>query len=303
MTLSLGDTNEAMCKEFAEMMGNEFEMSMMDELNFFLGLFLCRQEMHFRNSSFSRFLSGVLGNQEAKISGLIYSAINIAKNHANTREPSTLTLDITFSETMLKRGISQLTFVQYPPSKLDGSVSTIDVSPLNTLPPISEKPPVEKFTVEKGAGDLGKETEDEEDDGVEREEEVVNNHEEHDAQNIANEEEKSENEGESGDKTGEQANDSAEEENQSEEEEVYESEGEDQEKVSESEGGDEESEEEEEGNPLQKTRAQEPRSRLTPFTGDEEVSSNEDDVPLFEIGKKSRKTPVKATKSAVSTRK
>nr|XP_016513707.1 PREDICTED: uncharacterized mitochondrial protein AtMg00810-like [Nicotiana tabacum] len=33
-----GATNEAMCKEFAEMMENEFEMSMMGELNFFLGL-------------------------------------------------------------------------------------------------------------------------------------------------------------------------------------------------------------------------------------------------------------------------
>ncbi|XP_070045068.1 uncharacterized protein [Nicotiana tomentosiformis] len=33
-----GATNDAMCKEFAEMMGNEFEMSMMGELNFFLGL-------------------------------------------------------------------------------------------------------------------------------------------------------------------------------------------------------------------------------------------------------------------------
>ncbi|XP_070046512.1 uncharacterized protein [Nicotiana tomentosiformis] len=32
-----GATNEAMCKEFAEIMGNEIEMSMMGELNFFLG--------------------------------------------------------------------------------------------------------------------------------------------------------------------------------------------------------------------------------------------------------------------------
>ncbi|XP_070048868.1 uncharacterized protein [Nicotiana tomentosiformis] len=158
-------------------------------------------------------------------------------------------------------------------------MSAIDVSPLNTLPPTSEKPPVEKFIVEKGAGDPGKEvdttivkpvvegkeskepvqneasdslffiwTKDEEDDGGEKE--AVNSHEEHDAQNIANEEEKSENEGASGDekesytedKTGEQANDSAKEENQSEEEEVSESKGEDQEKVSKSEGGDEESE-------------------------------------------------------------
>ncbi|XP_070056740.1 secreted RxLR effector protein 161-like [Nicotiana tomentosiformis] len=37
------------------------------------------------------------------------SAINIAKIHVNIREPSTLTLEITFSETMFKRGISQLT--------------------------------------------------------------------------------------------------------------------------------------------------------------------------------------------------
>ncbi|XP_070021863.1 uncharacterized protein [Nicotiana sylvestris] len=33
-----GDTNEVMCKEFAEMMGNELKMSMIGELNFFLGL-------------------------------------------------------------------------------------------------------------------------------------------------------------------------------------------------------------------------------------------------------------------------
>ncbi|XP_070050691.1 uncharacterized mitochondrial protein AtMg00810-like [Nicotiana tomentosiformis] len=33
-----GDTNEATCKEYAEMMGNQFEMCMMSELNFFLGL-------------------------------------------------------------------------------------------------------------------------------------------------------------------------------------------------------------------------------------------------------------------------
>ncbi|XP_009620062.1 uncharacterized protein [Nicotiana tomentosiformis] len=181
--------------------------------------------------------------------------------------------------------------VKYPPSKLDILVSAIDVPPLNAIPPMSEKPLVEKFTLESGVRDLVKETGDE--DRGEKEEEVVNSLEEHDAQNIANEEEKSENEGASGDEkesdtkdnTGEHANDSAEDENQSEEEEVFESEGEDQEKVSESEGGDEESEEEEEGNMSEEsegsmtigntviapsgdigkeTRSQEPRSRLTP---------------------------------------
>ncbi|XP_009631752.1 uncharacterized protein [Nicotiana tomentosiformis] len=133
---------------------------------------------------------------------------------------------------------------------------------------------MEKFMVEERTRDLGKEvdttavepivegeghkepvqrevsdsldfswTEDEKDDDGEKEEEAVNTHEEHDAQNIANEEEKSENEGvsrddkesDTEDKIGEQANNSPEEENHNEEEEVSESEGEDQEKVSESE--------------------------------------------------------------------
>ena len=33
-----GATNECLCKEFFTIMQNEFEMSMMGELNFFLGL-------------------------------------------------------------------------------------------------------------------------------------------------------------------------------------------------------------------------------------------------------------------------
>ena len=37
-----GATNESLCKEFAELMRSEFEMSMMGELNFFLG-FLIKQ--------------------------------------------------------------------------------------------------------------------------------------------------------------------------------------------------------------------------------------------------------------------
>ncbi|XP_070032700.1 uncharacterized protein [Nicotiana tomentosiformis] len=208
-----------------------------------------------------------------------------------------------------------------------------------------EKPQVEKFTVEKGVGDLGKEvdttaielmvegegckepvqkeasnglsfnwTEDEDDDGGEKEEKVVNSHEEHGAQNIANEEENSENGGASGDekesntddKTCEHVNDSAEGENHIEEEDDSESEGEDQEKVSESEGGNDESKEEDENvseesegsmtieNTVislseetgEATKAQEPESLLTPFAGDEEVSSDGDNMPLSEVGKK-----------------
>ncbi|XP_070057598.1 protein gar2-like [Nicotiana tomentosiformis] len=173
-------------------------------------------------------------------------------------------------------------------------------------------------------------TEDEKNDEGEKEEEVVTSHEEHKAQNIENEEGKSENEGVSGDekesdtedKTGEHANNSVEEENLSEEEEVSESDGKGQEKVGESEEGNDESEKEE-GNeseeseismtigntviaPLEEIgkemRAQEPGSLLTPFTGDEDVSSDEDDVPLSEVGKNSETTE-KATKTTVSTKK
>ncbi|XP_070049149.1 uncharacterized protein [Nicotiana tomentosiformis] len=145
----------------------------------------------------------------------------------------------------------------------------LGVTPRKISKYLSARPvrsPVEKFTVEERTGDLGKEvdttvvepvveeeghknpvqkeasdfldfswTENEENDEGEKEEEVMTRHEEHDAQNIDNEEEKSENEGVSGnekesdtkDKTSEQAHNYAEEENQSEEEEVFESEGED----------------------------------------------------------------------------
>ncbi|XP_070058129.1 uncharacterized protein [Nicotiana tomentosiformis] len=196
--------------------------------------------------------------------------------------------------------------VPHPTSKLDILVSAIDVARLDTLPPTSEKPPLELFSVEKGEGrkePVQKEasdglefswTKDEKDDEGENEEEVVNSHEEYDAKKITNGEEKSENKGvsrdekesDTEDKTCEHANDSTEEENQSEGEEKYESEGEDQENISESERGDDESVEEE-GN----------------VSEESEVSSDEDDMPLSEVGKKSRKTTGKATKSAVSTRK
>jgi len=42
---------------------------------------------------------------------------------------------------------------------------------------------------------------------------------------------------------------------------------------------------------------------LTPSTGDKEVSSDKDNLPLSELGKKTRKTHIKATKSDVPTRK
>ncbi|XP_070056108.1 uncharacterized protein [Nicotiana tomentosiformis] len=173
--------------------------------------------------------------------------------------------------------------VKLPPSKLDVLVSTIDVSPLDIVPPTSEKPQMEELTVEitiatleKGVGatdvmpmvegESSKEpvqkdafyslsfswTEYEDDNEGEEEGGVVANHEEHQTQDMANEEKMSENEGDSSeekeseteDKIDEQVDDSREEEKNSEEEGDSESEGEDQEKASEREGKDEESEEE-----------------------------------------------------------
>nr|XP_033514024.1 uncharacterized protein LOC117278653 [Nicotiana tomentosiformis] len=232
-------------------------------------------------------------------------------------------------------GIGTTDQIPHPISKLDVLASAIDVAPLDTLPPTSDRSLVEKFTVEERIGDLGNEvdttavepvvewegrkepvqkeasdgfdfswTKDEEDDKGEKEEEVVTRHEEHDAQNIANEEEKKE-------------------ENQSEEEEVSESEGEDQENISESEGGDDESKEEEgnvseesEGSmtigntviaPLEEigeeTMAQEPGYMLTPFTGDEEVSSDEDDMPLSEVDEEDESDSALPAKSATPKKK
>ncbi|XP_009598689.1 uncharacterized protein [Nicotiana tomentosiformis] len=159
----------------------------------------------------------------------------------------------------------------------------------------------------------------------------MGSHEEHTAQDIANEEENSENKGDYGeekeskteDRIGEQVNDSAKEEKDSEEEGNSDSEGEDQEKASESEGMDEKSEEENEnmseenevsmaiGNIVitsseeasEEKRTEELGLLLTHFTGDEKISSDEDDLPLSEVGKKPRKTPVKATRYAVLIRK
>ncbi|XP_070009830.1 protein gar2-like [Nicotiana sylvestris] len=130
-------------------------------------------------------------------------------------------------------------------------------------------------------------------------------------------------ESETEDRIDEQVDDFAEEENNSEEEGDYESEGGDQEKASESEGEDEESEEENEnsngesegsmtiGNTViapseevsGEKRTEEIWPLLTPSTGDKEVSSDKDNLPLYELGKKTRKTHIKATKSDVPTRK
>ncbi|XP_009805073.2 protein gar2-like [Nicotiana sylvestris] len=168
-------------------------------------------------------------------------------------------------------------------------------------------------------------TEDEDDNGGEKEEVIVGNHEGHHTQNITNEEKRErmsheEKESEIEDRIDEQVDDSAEEEMNSKEEGESDSEGEDQEKASSSEGEDEESEEENEntsgesegsmtiGNTVispseeasREKRTEKPGPLLTPFIGDEKVSSDKYNLPLSEVGKKPRKTHVKAKKSAES---
>nr|XP_009594532.1 46 kDa FK506-binding nuclear protein-like [Nicotiana tomentosiformis] len=91
-------------------------------------------------------------------------------------------------------------------------------------------------------------------------------------------------ESEAEDKLDEQVGDSGEEEKDSEEEGDFESEV-----PSEEESGEK--------------KIEETWPLLTPFTGDEKISSDEDDLPLSEVGKKRKKAPVKATKSVILTKK
>nr|XP_018634180.1 microtubule-associated protein RP/EB family member 1-like [Nicotiana tomentosiformis] len=161
-------------------------------------------------------------------------------------------------------------------------------------------------------------TEDKDDNEGEEEGGVVASHDEHQAQGIANDTDKkrSENWGESDEKKEKEEIDS-------EEEGDSESEIEDEEKGSESDGEDEESEEENDnasgecegsmaiGNIVISAseeasggkRTEEIGPLLTPFTGDEEVSSDEDNLPLSTVGTKSKKAPVKASKSVIQARK
>ena len=66
-----GATNENMCNEFAKCMQDEFQMSMMGELNFFLGL-------QIKQSS-----EGIFINQaKYTISSLDYKSSNQARGHS-----------------------------------------------------------------------------------------------------------------------------------------------------------------------------------------------------------------------------
>ncbi|XP_070002664.1 uncharacterized protein [Nicotiana sylvestris] len=315
-----GATNEAMCKEFAEMMGNELEMTMMGELNFFLGLQIKKSTLGTTHFLGSCLMSWATLRKYVKSEKVVRDIV--AK------------VDIMVKEVVVQGELVQIitSQVKLSPSKLNVLVFAIDVAPLDFVPPTSGKPRVEEPTVEKNVAYMEKGwTEDEDDNRGENKEGVVGRHEGHPTQDIANEEKKSENEGDSGeekesetkDRIDEQVDDSAEEEKNNEKEGESESEGDDQEKASESEGEDEESEDKNKnmsgesessmtiGNtiiaPLEEAseekRTEEPGPLLTPFTGDEEVSSNEDNLPLSKIGKKPRKNLVKETKSVVPERK
>ncbi|XP_009614605.1 uncharacterized protein [Nicotiana tomentosiformis] len=211
--------------------------------------------------------------------------------------------------------------VKLTPSKLDVLVSSIDVAPLDMFPPTSDKPRVEEPTIETNIatqekriettnvmpmveeeGDkepLNKEASDGEEEGR-----VVAIHEEHQAQYMANDtdEKKSENKGESGEQKESEA-----------EEKLDERVGDyGEEKKDSGEEGDSESEgsiaigntvitpsKEVSG----EKRTEETGPFLTPFTGDEEVSSDEDNLPMSAEGKKSKKAPLQTTKSVIPARK
>ncbi|XP_009617625.1 uncharacterized protein [Nicotiana tomentosiformis] len=209
---------------------------------------------------------------------------------------------------------------------MEKGADTTDVMPM--VEGKGSKEPVQK---ESSDGLSFSWTEDQNNNEGEEEGGVVASHEEHQTQDMANDEKKSENEGDSGEekeseagnKIYEQVDDSGEEEKNREEGGDFESEGEDGEKASEREGEDEKSEEENEntsresegsmaiGNtviaPLEeasgKKRNEETRSLLAPFTRYEEVSSDEDNLPLSVVGKKKKKTHVKAKTPVIHGRK
>nr|XP_016454562.1 PREDICTED: uncharacterized protein LOC107778773 [Nicotiana tabacum] len=172
--------------------------------------------------------------------------------------------------------------VKLTPSKLDVLFSSIDVAPL----------------------DITINVEDEDDDEGEEEGRVVAIHEEHQAQYMANDidEKKSENKGESGEQKESEA-----------EEKLDERVGDyGEEKKDSGEEGDSESEGSIAiGNTVitpSKEVSGEKRTEktgpfLTPFTGDKEVSSDEDNLPLSAVGKKSKKAPLQTTKSVIPARK
>ncbi|XP_009629694.1 uncharacterized protein [Nicotiana tomentosiformis] len=212
--------------------------------------------------------------------------------------------------------------VKLPPSKLDVLFSAIEVSPLDIVAPMSDKPHVEDTTVEtevvtqekimdtidnipvvEGEGEKETEnkessdstsyswTEDEYDEELRKKREVE-------------------------EQLGEQVRDSAEEEKEIEGEGDSESKGDEDEKKSESEGTDPESKEENTSGESEGSMAigniviahleevsGEERPSLTSSAGDEEVDSDKDDLPLSEVGKKGRKAPVRSTKLVPQERK
>ncbi|KAK6153180.1 hypothetical protein DH2020_012819 [Rehmannia glutinosa] len=63
-----GDTNESLCKKFSKLMQGEFEMSMMGELNFFLGLQIkqCQEGIYISQSKYTKELLKKFGIEEGR---------------------------------------------------------------------------------------------------------------------------------------------------------------------------------------------------------------------------------------------
>ncbi|XP_019244398.1 PREDICTED: nucleolin-like [Nicotiana attenuata] len=190
-------------------------------------------------------------------------------------------------------------YVKSPTSKLDILVSAIEVTPLQIVAPMSDKSHIEDTTIEKEVVTQEKNV-----DAIgnipvvegEGEKEVENKEDSYGTSYNWTEDEDDEDDEEVNGEGGGEAR--------------SESDG------TEPESEEENSSEESEGSmaigniataPLEEVheeeRPKEPRSLLTPFVGDDDVDSDEDDLPISVVGKKVRKAYVKPTRPVPQARK
>ena len=65
----LGSTNASLCKEFSKLMQDEFEMSMMGELKFFLGIQInqCKDGLYVHQTKYTKDLLKKLKLEDCKV--------------------------------------------------------------------------------------------------------------------------------------------------------------------------------------------------------------------------------------------
>ena len=81
-----GATNETLCKEFSELMQTEFEMSMMGELKFFLGIQIkqCPEGTYIHQTKYIKELLKKFKLEESKpMSTLMHPTCNLGKHESS----------------------------------------------------------------------------------------------------------------------------------------------------------------------------------------------------------------------------